>query len=425
MLNYKLQSKFDVNLKFTQNISYNIFPKPHFITNESIIYNDEGEISKIKKLKVFVSLDNLMSINKIKVKDLILENANFNLNKENFDFFLNLMSKSFKDGNLIIKNSNIFYRNLEDEVLFINKIIKMKYYYDEKEIKNIFYSDNEIFNIPFSIESFFNKNKNKIFSQIHFNFMKIKIDNELTLNHENIIGKSDLTFNKFKRIAEYQIQKNYFNFHIFDKKDEPNVTYKGKFNLKPFYSSLDGNLDEINLNYLFSSNAIIAELLKTQIFNNKNINFNLNILADNVYNNMNFRNIDLKFKIKDGLFDTDNTKFEWRNFAEFELLSSLIFVRNGELILDGKLKINVNNYKEIYKFLLTPKNYRNKINQIDLNFIYNFDKKIAELKDIKIDNKINQNVNKILNNIILKKDDLQNKIYFKKLLNEAIKSYAG
>ena len=47
------------------------------------------------------------------------------------------------------------------------------------------------------------------------------------------------------------------------------------------------------------------------------------------------------------------------------------------------------------------------------------------LKDIKIDNKFNQNVNKILNNIILKKENLQNKIYFKKLLNEAIKSYAG
>ena len=51
--------------------------------------------------------------------------------------------------------------------------------------------------------------------------------------------------------------------------------------------------------------------------------------------------------------------------------------------------------------------------------------KIAELKDIKVDNNINLNVNKILNNVILKKDDLQNKIYFKNLLNEAIKSYAG
>ena len=103
----------------------------------------------------------------------------------------------------------------------------------------------------------------------------------------------------------------------------------------------------------------------------------------------------------------------------------MIYVRNGELVLDGKLKINVNDFNKVYKFLLTPKNYRNEIKQIDFNFTYNFDQKIAELKDIKIDNKINTNVNKILNNVIIKKHDLQNKIYFKNLLNEAIKSYAG
>ena len=106
-------------------------------------------------------------------------------------------------------------------------------------------------------------------------------------------------------------------------------------------------------------------------------------------------------------------------------MESLIFVRNGELVLDGKLKIKIKEFNKLYKFLLTPKNYREKINQIDLNFIYNFDQKIAELKDIKIDNKINDNVNEILSNVMLKKDDLQNKIYFKNLLNQAIKSYAG
>jgi len=88
-------------------------------------------------------------------------------------------------------------------------------------------------------------------------------------------------------------------------------------------------------------------------------------------------------------------------------------------------EVECDNYNEIYKFLLTPKNYRNKISQIDLNFTYNFDQKTAELKDIKVDNKINQNVNKILNNVILKKDNLQNKIYFKNLLNQAIKNYFG
>ena len=104
---------------------------------------------------------------------------------------------------------------------------------------------------------------------------------------------------------------------------------------------------------------------------------------------------------------------------------SLNFVRNGELVLDGKLKINIKNYKDIYKFLLTPKNYRNEIKEIDLNFTYNFDQNVAQLKDVKIDNKINQNVNKILNNIVIKKDKIQNKIYFKNLLNEVIKNYVG
>ena len=191
------------------------------------------------------------------------------------------------------------------------------------------------------------------------------------------------------------------------------------------YANLEGNSDEVNLNYLFSSNAILAQLLKTEILNNKNIDFKLNINADSIYKNSNFKNIILNSKIREGLIDTDSTKFEWRDFANFELFESLIFVKNGELVLDGKLKININDYNKVYSFLLTPKNYRDEINQIDLNFTYNFDQKIAELKDIKIDNKINQNVNKILNNVFFKKDDLQNKIYFKNLLNEAIKNYAG
>tara|TARA_Y100000591_G_scaffold294997_1_gene283979 strand:- start:636 stop:1376 length:741 start_codon:yes stop_codon:yes gene_type:complete len=239
------------------------------------------------------------------------------------------------------------------------------------------------------------------------------------------IGKSQLTFSKLKRLVEYKIEKNYFKFHIFDKIDQPSSSYKGKVNLKPFYANLEGNLDEINLTNLFKPNAIFVQLLKTELFNNKNINFKINLNANSIHNNFNLKNINFKSKIHEGLIDTDNTKFEWRNFAKFELLESLIFVRNGQLILDGKLKINVRDHNEIYKYLLTPKIFRKKIDQVDLNFTYNFDLNIAELNDIKINNEFNQNINKILNNVILKKEDLQNKIYFKNLLNEAIKSYVG
>ncbi len=425
VLNTELQKKLDLNFEFSKDIKYNFFPRPHFITTNIIVNDEQTKISKIKNFKIFISFDNLFSFKNIQIKDLIIENANFNINKKNYNFFLNLLNKSFKDGNLTIKKSNVFFRNLEDEVLFINKILKLKYFYEPKELKNIFYLDNEIFNIPFSMKSYFNNDKSKFFSEINIDLIKLKIKNELKIDKNIKVGKTEFNINKIKRFADYQIKKNYFNFQISDKVDQPNIRYDGKFNFKPFYASLEGDAAEINLNYLFGTNAIISEFLKTGVLNSKNIDFKLNINADSIYDNSNFTNINLKSKIQDGLIDTDKTKFEWRNFATFELLESLIFVRDGELVLDGKLKIDINNYNEIYKFLLTPKNYRNKISQIDLNFTYNFDQKTAELKDIKVDNKINQNVNKILNNVILKKDNLQNKIYFKNLLNQAIKNYFG
>ncbi|WP_440926038.1 hypothetical protein [Candidatus Pelagibacter sp.] len=424
-LKNELQIKYDLNFKFSQDIKYNFFPRPHFTTTDSKIFDNKKKFAEISKLKIFTSFDNLFSINDIEIRDMVLEDANFNLNTKNYNFFIELLNRDFQDGNIIINNSNVFFKHIEDEVLFITKIFKMKYYFDSNELKNIFYSENEIFNIPFSVESFFSEDNKKNLSTINLDLMNLNIENELIFENNKKIGKSKVNFNKIKRLVDYKIEKSSFDFHIFDKIDQPDVTYKGKFNFKPFYANLEGNSDEINLNYLFSSNAIVAQLLKTEIFNNKNIDFKFNINADSIYKNSNFKNIELNLKIQDGLIDTDRTKFEWRDIADFELIESLIFVRNGELVLDGKLKIKIKEFNKLYKFLLTPKNNRSKINQIDLNFTYNFDQKIAELKDIKIDNKINNNVNKILSNVILKKDDLQNKIYFKNLLNQAIKSYAG
>ena len=424
-LKNELQVKYDLNFKFSQNIKYNFFPRPHFITTDSKILDNKKEIAEISKLKIFISFDNLFSIKDIEIRDMILENANFNLNTKNYNFFIELLNKGFQGGNIIINNSNVFFKHIEDEVLFITKIFKMKYYFDSKELKNIFYSENEIFNIPFSVESFFSEDNKKNLSKINFNLMKLNIENELIFENDKKVGKSKFNLNKIKRLIEYKIEKNSFDFHIFDKIDQPNTSYKGNFNFKPFYANLKGKSAEINLNYLFGSNAIIAQLLKTEIFNNQNIDFKLNINADNVYKNSNFKKVKLNSRIQEGLIDTDNTKFEWKDIADFELLESLIYVRNGELVLDGKLKINVNDFNKVYKFLLTPKNYRNEIKEINFNFTYNFDKKIAYLKDIKVDDKFDQNLNLILNNVILKSDNLQNKIYFKNLLNIAIKSYFG
>ena len=166
-------------------------------------------------------------------------------------------------------------------------------------------------------------------------------------------------------------------------------------------------------------------MLKTEIFNNKNLNINFNLSSKKILNYNNFVNILLNCKIKEGLIDIDDTQFDWKNRANVRLFNSLIFIKDGELILDANTQIRITNNIEVYKFFQSPKKLRKKIKKIDLNFTYNFDKKIININEVKIDNISNQKVTDIFKNISVKSDDLQNKIYFKKLINTALKNYVG
>ena len=424
-LESELNKKLRLNFNISQNISYNFFPKPHFIISDATITSDKNVISKIKKLKIFLAVNTLFSLNNIEVNNVLIENANFNLNKQNYNFFLKILDNNFLEDNFKIINSTIFFRNQENEVLFINKILDLKYFYDSKELKNIALSKNEVFNLPYTIKLFHSLNERKYYSKLNLDFFKIQIENIITYREDIKNGKANIINNKNKSVANYKIHKNFLEFNFFDKAENPIFLYNGIVNFNPFYSNFEGNSEKIILNYFLDADSVVIRLLKTELFNNKNIDFKLKFNAEKINNYFNFNKISISSKIQEGLIDVDNTSFNWKNFAEFKLSESLIYVKDGELVLDGKFKIYLKNYNEIYKFLLTPKNNRNKIEYIDFNFTYNFDQKIASLKDIKIDNKLNFKINKILGSIMFKESSLQNKIYFKNLLNEAIKSYDG
>jgi hypothetical protein len=424
-LKNQLLEKFNLNFKFSQNLKYKFLPRPHFTNKDSIILNDQNEIAKIKDLKIYVSLKDLFSLKNIKVNNVILKDANINLNNQNYDFFLELLKADFKNNSFEIQDSNVFFESEDDEVLFINKIINMKYLYDFKKLNNIVVSKNEIFNIPYELDLFDDRTEKKIFSKLSLNLLKLKIENELDYSRNIKNGSTYLTINQNKSNASYIINKNSLIFNLFDKVSAPKFLYKVNIDFNPFYSKLQGSTKEIDLSTLFNSNALLAELLKSEILNNINLNFNLDINANKFRKYQGFNDIFLNSKIKEGLIDIDNTKFYWKDYAKFKILDSLIHVKNSELVLDGKLEIIIKNSQEIYKTLLTPKNYRTEIEKIELNFNYNFDQKILKLNDIRVDNVINKNVGNILKNLFVRSDKLQNKIYFKNMINKAIKSYAG
>ena len=421
-INDQLQKKFNLNFNLSQDIKYNFLPRPHFIYRNSSSSKDQSEISKIEELKIYISLNNLFSYKDFNIQNLILEKSNFNLNNQTYDFFTKLLDGDFQDGKLIIKNSNIFYKNKNDEFLFINKILNMEYFYDYKNFQNKVVSRNEIFNLPYSFELNRNDIEKKIFSKLNLEFLKLEINNKLDFSNEVKKGLVNFILNKDNFSATYDINKNSFIFNLTDNLENSNFSYKGEVNFNPFYSKLEG---EINILHLINSNTLIFQLLKTEILNNKNLNFDLNIYADEVQNFSNFIKIYLNSKIQEGLIDIDNTRFSWRDNADFLLENSLIYIKDGELILDGKFNLNIKNSDEIYKFLLTPKNYRNEFKNIKANFVYNFDQNIVNLDNILIDNKNNKDINETLESLIFKKNSLQNRIYLKSILNKALKFYAG
>ena len=80
----------------------------------------------------------------------------------------------------------------------------MKYYFDSKELKNIFYSENEIFNIPFSIESFFSEDNKK-------NLSTINIDVEEAVKRRGFeIGTYNVVFNFFRNQLNSSFANNFF-----------------------------------------------------------------------------------------------------------------------------------------------------------------------------------------------------------------------
>jgi len=135
--------------------------------------------------------------------------------------------------------------------------------------------------------------------------------------------------------------------------------------------------------------------------------------------------VSLQKNIREGLIDVNQTSINWLEIADIKISDSLILMNDSNLVLDGLVTIQINDFQEFYKSFQTPRNYRKEIKKIEFNLSYNFDQSTADLDDIRIDGVIDPNINKIFKELIFKNNKLQNRIYIKKLINQAMKFYVG
>ena len=106
----QLLSEFKINLDSIDDISYRILPAPHFlIINSKIIMNNSKNkktIAKIKNLKIFLDQINFLNKKKMNITEMIINNANFSLSKNDLKVLNDSSNQKFSDKKIKINKIN-------------------------------------------------------------------------------------------------------------------------------------------------------------------------------------------------------------------------------------------------------------------------------------------------------------------------------
>ena len=416
----QIYKKYQINIKFNNKINYSLFPKPHFISKNLSIFHNKKKIGDVKNLKIFIGFDNFFKINQIETKDLILDKTDFSIQKDDLDFFINFLKIEPNRNKIIIKNSNIFFKNKNDEVLFLNQIKNSSFYFDFKNLKNVFESRNKVFNVPYKLE-IKNDKLNKNFSSIfRSNKLRLKLENKIDYNKENLDGLFTINFKNKKNLLNYQIKKNSLNFFLKD----TNKNYEGLVQFKPFYFESNFTYQSLTFKDLFI-NPFFVEVIKSQILNNYNLNANINFNLKKIYDLDRFTDLFLKLNIEEGIFDFSDSKITWKENLILSLEEGLFNYEKNEINFNGKMIINIKDKNDFYKFFQINKKYRKNLKKIEFDFNYDFTEKKITFDNLKIDNKSNQELEKFISSYNSNNNKFFNKITFKSFVNKIFVVYFG
>jgi hypothetical protein len=198
------------------------------------------------------------------------------------------------------------------------------------------------------------------------------------------------------------------------------IDYNGILSINPFDLDLKIDLNHNNISELLNFNPILIELLKSGVLFNSNISLKTLINANSNNQKNLFQNSKIYLDITSGKINFDKTKFFNSDIGSFELSNSNLFVQDNRLILNTDLFFDIKNSNKLFSSLNTKKKSRRKINNVLINFDYDFSNNVIKFNNVKIDN--NKVGDQILNIIEEFEDNnLNNKVKTKRLLNNLLR----
>ena len=416
----QILKKYNIDIKFNDQIRYGLLPKPHFSSKNLLVLRDKKEIGVSGNFKIYIGLQNFFSSKNLKIRDLVFNKTVFNIKSNDLIFFQRLLQTEPNENKIIIKNSELFFKTEDDEILFLNKIFNSKFYYDSYNLENVLVSKNKVFNVPYKIIIKNNKFNKEILS--NFKSKKIRLNVENILSYDDKIKKGflDVLFVNKSTSLNYDLKKNSLKFT-----SENDNFFDGSIEFKPFFLKTSINYKGLSTRELFKDDSIMIEIIKSEILNNRNLNVHINLSVIDITNIDELNDLKLNLSLDQGNINFLKSKIMWKDDLEIIMNEGLLNYNENEIYLTGKLIINANNINDFYKSFQINKSYRKDIKKIELDFVYNFNKNKFRFDNVRVDNNSNKKLDKFIDSHNFDQKTFVNKIMFKNFINNFFISYSG
>ena len=420
LIKNQISKNYNINIKFNEKINYGLLPKPHFFSKNLSIMNEANEIRVSKNLKIHIGVGKFFSFNEIDMKNLLFNKTDFNIQLKDIIFFKKLLQTAPNENEILFKNSTLFFKDKNDEVLFINKINDSRFFYDSNNLQNILVSKNEVFKVPFKLIIKNDKFNKKIFTEFDSKKIRLKIDNEINYDGITQDGLLDILFKNKNSSLNYKLKKDALSFSSRNNKN----FYKGQLDFKPFYLSANFNYEGASFKNLFDNDSILTDLVYSEILNNENLSANINFQIKDITNISELNDLNLNISIEEGNINLSDSTIMWKN--DLKVIFSESFLKTDDGInLIGTILIIFNDIEDFYRYFHIKKKEGKKIKQIEIDYIYNFNTKNISFDNPRVNDAQNNDLEKFINIFNSKKDRNFNKITFKNFKNNFFKVYSG
>ena len=414
----QFEKEFEIKIVFGEKLSYAIFPVPHFKFKDVKFISNERDLAQIELVKVYLTFSKFLDKNKMNIQNVVIEKAKFNFFKQDFKNLVVFFNKRINEKKIIISNSKIFLKDEDEDIYSIISIDKSQSMYDNEEVINNLDVDGEIFNNPFKLTLKNNFLESKSNLNLIFDKLNKKFINVIDFKNKKKVGNFSYFDSGKKYDTAYTFHNDVLNFYSYEKIDKK-FLYDGVINFYPFSSKLRVNLKSINLKNFIGNDSLFIEVLKSNIFANENLNFNIEVKSKNISDHRKLKNLNLNINYENQLLNFDQSSFLLEDILKVNLVDSK-FTNNKKQYFFGKLEILVYDHLNLYKFFQTKKNYRKKINSVHITFKYDFLKNDLILEELIIDNNSNENIKNLIKQFNQDNVPIRNKMDLRNFFNSFI-----